>query len=181
MYKNLEIEYKILVNEKQFEALSACYPNKTFIKQVNTYYDTKNMDLKNKKCAMRIREKEGLFLITLKTPAENGHHEYEVYVTENSASMFNQSEIRNILNDLGITDEIVELATCTTYRAVCVLDKAELCFDYNIYNNVCDYEIEYEQTVDHDGVTEFNKILSQIHLTFEKNCESKIKRTLNSL
>lgn len=181
MINNLEIEYKVLVNEKQFIALSELYPNKTFIKQINTYYDTKNHDLRKNNCAMRIREKEGKFLITLKTPASVGHHEYECYVNENSPEMFNKSEIRRILDDLHIPNEFIELATCTTYRAVCVLEKAELCFDYNEYNEKCDYEIEYEQTEDHDGISEFNKILSHINIVYETNCDSKIKRTLHSL
>lgn len=181
MINNLEIEYKILLNENQFNTLSALYPNKTFIKQVNTYYDTKNHDLRKNKCAMRIREKEGKFLITLKTPASVGHHEYECYVNENSPEIFNQSEIRLVLDALHISNEFIELASCTTYRAVCVLDKAELCFDYNEYNGICDYEIEYEQTEDHDGMTEFNKILSKIGLVYEKNCDTKIKRALQSL
>ena len=60
------------------------------------------------------------------------------------------------------------------------LEKAELCFDINEYNGITDYEIEYEQTCDHDGITVFNQILSQVNLKYEKNCASKIKRTLKS-
>lgn len=180
MINNLEIEYKCLVNREQFEKLSNLYPNKTFIRQKNTYYDTKTNDLQQKKCALRIREKEGTFLVTLKTPAENGHHEYEYYVTENSPTMFSKGEIVSILHELNIYDEMIAIAECVTYRAVVETELAELCFDINEYNGFVDYEIEYEQKVDHDGKKEFNKILSKINLNFTKNCASKIKRTFNT-
>ena len=75
---------------------------------------------------------------------------------------------------------IIVIGECTTYRAVINTDKAELCFDINEYNGITDYEIEYEQTCDHDGITEFNKILSQVGLTYFRNCPSKIKRTLDT-
>ena len=180
MINNIEVEYKILVSKENFEKLSNLYPNKTFNKQVNTYYDTKNNDLRKNHCAMRIREKNNTFMITLKVPANKGHEEFECFVDENSSKMFKICEIKNILDNLGIIDEVIVIGECTTHRAVIKTDKAELCFDINEYNGITDYEIEYEQTCDHDGITEFNKILSQIGLSYTQNCPSKIKRTLES-
>lgn len=180
MINNIEIEYKLLVSKENFEKLSNLYQNKQFIKQTNTYYDTPNNDLRKKHCAMRIREKDGKFMITLKVPTIRGHEEFECYVSENTANAINQSEVRKVLNELNISQDIIVLGECTTYRAVVETDKAELCFDINEYNQITDYEIEYEQTCDHDGVTEFNKILSRVGLVYTQNCASKIKRTLDS-
>ena len=180
MHNNIEIEYKILVSKEQFEKLSNLFTNKTFSRQVNTYYDTKNNDLRNIKCATRIREKNNKFMITLKVPAEKGHEEFECYVHENSAKMFKESEISKVLEDLDIKEDLIVIGECITDRAVVKTDKAELCFDINEYNGIIDYEIEYEQTCDHDGITEFNKILELVDLKWEKNCASKIKRTLDS-
>ncbi len=180
MINNLEIEYKILVTKQQFDLLSSFYPDKTFIKQINTYYDTKSSELRNQHCAMRIREKENTFLITLKTPASNGHHEFETFVSENSSKMFYESEISNILKQFHLQDAIIPIGTCTTYRAVVRNELAELCFDINEYNGITDYEIEYEQLTDHDGITEFNKILSKIQLNYTQNCKSKFRRTLET-
>ena len=180
MINNIEVEYKILVSKENFDKLSNLYPNKTFNKQVNTYYDTKNNDLRRMHCGMRIREKDNKFLITLKVPTLRGHEEFECYVQENSANMFKTSDIHLILEKLGIHEDVIAIGECTTYRAVIETDKAELCFDINEYNGITDYEIEYEQTCDHDGITEFNKILSQVGLTYFRNCPSKIKRTLDT-
>lgn len=180
MVNNLEIEYKLLISHDEFEKLSSFFPKKTFIRQTNTYYDTRSEELKKQGCALRIREKEGKFLITLKTPAASGHHEYECYVDENNASVFKNCEIKNILDGLHLIDDFIETGQCVTDRAVFELDQAELCFDINFYNGITDYEIEYEQMTPHDGITEFNKILALINKTFIKNCDSKVKRTLNS-
>lgn len=180
MIKNIEVEFKTLLTKEQFEELSSMYPNKQFVKQTNTYYDTPNGTLKSKKCGLRIREKESIFMITLKVRNEVGHEEFECYVDSNNANVIKNSEIHQVLTQLGVYDDIISIGECTTYRAVVKTDKAELCFDINEYNGITDYEVEYEQTCDHDGISEFNKILGQVGLVYTKNCASKIKRTLDT-
>ena len=54
MKSNVETELKILLTEDQFKTLCASY-DLTFVKQVNTYFDTEDDQLKKKKCSMRIR------------------------------------------------------------------------------------------------------------------------------
>lgn len=181
MINHVETEYKLLVNKEDFEKLSALYPNKTFIQQINTYYDTKDMQLRNMKCAMRIREKENKFLFTLKTPDPNGHLEHECYVDKNSIDVFSEPAIKKLLDELGIHEQIVMITNLKTERAVINTGKAELCFDINEYNGFIDYEIEYEETVAHDGVNEFNKLLSEAGLHYERNCMSKIARAMARL
>lgn len=181
MINHVETEYKLLVNKEDFEKLSALYPNKTFIQQINTYYDTKDMQLRNMKCAMRIREKNNQFLFTLKTPVPNGHLEHECYVDKNDSDVFNEPNIKNLLDKLGITEELVMITNLKTKRAVVNTGKAELCFDINEYNGFIDYEIEYEETIDHDGISEFNKILAEASLHYESNCKSKIARAMARL
>ena len=109
MINNIEIEYKLLVSKEKFEKLSNLYQNKQFIKQTNTYYDTPNNDLRKKHCAMRIREKDGKFMITLKVPTIRGHEEFECYVSENTANAINQSEVRKVLNELNILSYLVNV------------------------------------------------------------------------
>lgn len=181
MINHLETEYKLLVIKEQFECLSALYPNKTFIPQCNTYYDTKDMQLRQLKCAMRIREKENKFLFTLKTPDPDGHLEHECFVNENSIKVFDEPSIKKLLNELGIHDEIVMITNLKTTRAVVDTGIAELCFDINEYNGITDYEIEYELTADHNGIETFNKILAAAGLHYEENCPSKIARAMSQL
>lgn len=181
MINHVETEYKLLVNKEDFEKLSALYPDKIFIKQINTYYDTKDMQLRNMKCAMRIREKDNKFLFTLKTPDPNGHLEHECYVSKNSIDVFSEPDIKKLLEELGISKQIIMITNLKTERAVINTGKAELCFDINEYNGFIDYEIEYEEIVEHDGISEFNKILEKAGLRYESNCMSKIARAMAHL
>lgn len=180
--KNLEIEYKLLCSKEQFEQLSALYQPLKFIKQVNTYYDTEDQQLRQLHCAMRIREKEGSFIFTLKEPMEEGHLEHEWILNDNSINaIMNHNEIQELLHRLNIQKELHVTAHLETYRAVVQLHQAELCFDINHYSNQTDYEIEYECTEPHDGKAIFNQILNQVDLHYEKNCMSKIARALSCL
>lgn len=181
MNHNLEIEYKILVNQKQFDLICALYPNAVFKRQMNVYYDTIHNDLRKNHCAMRIRDKGDEHLFTLKAPGEkDGKMEFEKLLSENSCNALKDEEIIKTLSSYIDCFDFVEIGRLVTYRASIDLEFAELCLDVNIYNDQIDYEIEYEWKQDHDGLTKFNEILSNIGLTFTSNCKSKVARCLNS-
>lgn len=181
MNKNIEKEYKILVTQEQFTKLLEDYPNAVFQKQVNTYYDTKAFTIQKAYGAMRIREVNKRFLFTLKQHTHEGLMEHELYVKENNVSVFQNEEIKALLASLDIHDSIIPITTLTTYRAMIDTGVAELCFDYNEYGSIKDYEIEYEYKKPHDGRTIFNQILSKVNLYYEKNCTSKIQRALDQI
>lgn len=181
MNKNIEKEYKILVTKEDFYTLLKKYPEAVFKEQINTYYDTKNMDIRKAHGAMRIRRCDDCFIFTLKMHSKEGLLEFEKEVKENSAAVFLDSEIQALLSSYGISGSIHPLTTLTTQRAMIKTGLAELCFDISTYNGFTDYEIEYEYKQEHDGLRVFNEILQAVHLTYEKNCTSKIKRALQSI
>lgn len=181
MNKNIEKEYKVLVTKQQFDELLSRYNNITFNEQVNTYYDTLNSDIRKMKGAMRIREINGTFLFTLKTREGENLLEYEKDVQENTISMLQQKEILELLSTFDIFGPFQEIATLSTKRAIYNNGYAEVCFDISSYNGKCDYEIEYEYKKEHDGLSLFQEILNPIHIQYEKNCDSKIKRAIDSL
>lgn len=180
MNKNIEKEFKLLVNEEQFKTLLAFYPSATFHKQVNTYYDRNDLEIRKAKGAMRIREVHDTLIFTLKLHREDGLHEYECEVEKNDPSVFENEQIQTLLMEHHLQGPFEEMASLTTYRAVIDTGYAELCFDHSYYNGHEDFEIEYEFKKDHDGLTPFNQILSQIGLHYEKNCTSKIRRALST-
>ena len=181
MNKNIEKEYKILLTKDQFTALTAHYPNLNFIRQINTYYDTEDMSIRASKGAMRIREKEGSFIFTLKKHSTEGLLEYECEVAANHSSIFEQEDIQALLNSYQIEGPLHQIAELITDRAAIDTGFAELCFDISSYNGITDYEIEYEYKKDHDGLSCFQKILEPIGVQYQKNCTSKIQRALNSM
>lgn len=183
MNKHVEKEYKMLVSREQFDNLCSLYETLDFVTQINTYYDTVNRDIEHHKGAMRIRERNGKFLFTLKMIQEglDGLRECECEVSENSVYALQSEEIKKLLEEYGINGEIVPLTTLTTRRAVVETDNAELCFDISTYGNHTDYEIEYEFKQPHDGLAVFQKLLDHASLVYEHNCTSKIQRALSAV
>lgn len=181
MNENIEKEYKVLLNKKQFQTLLLDYPSLVFKKQVNTYYDTTNMDIQSIHGAMRIRTISQENIFTLKLRKGDDLYEYECLVPSNDVHVFEQKDIQSLLFSHHIYGSFHRLCELTTYRGMVVTKNAEICFDNNFFHNVHDYEIEYEYTHPHDGLHEFQKILDRIHITYKENCTSKIQRALASL
>src|SRR5699024_1286494 len=69
MGQEIEIEFKTLIDEHTFYKLLETLPfsNKSVV-QINHYFDTKHMSLKKHKSALRIREKDDSYTLTLKQP-----------------------------------------------------------------------------------------------------------------
>lgn len=178
MHENIEVEFKQLVNQEQFNNLIKLYPNAVFIKQVNTYYDTAAYDLRKNNIALRIREKNNKYIVTCKLPNDKGVKELEWECSENSADALMSAELLAIFTKLGITAKLEAKGSMTTNRATIVLAKAELCLDHNYYNGKEDFEVEYEQTQDHDGLKVFLKLLEEANISYTNSAVSKIKRTL---
>ena len=181
MNTNMEIEYKVLLTKEQFNILCSNQDTLHFIRQINTYYDTVDFQIRKQKGSMRIREKQGKFLFTLKLHVNGGLMEYEKEVDRNDVSVFKDCEISSLLSQFHLTDNIQLITSLTTDRAVVDTGNAELCFDHNFYNGKEDYEIEYEYKMDHDGLSAFQKILDPLQITYIKNCTSKSKRAISSI
>lgn len=181
MNTNLEVEYKVLLTKEQFEILINQQKQLNFVRQTNTYYDTVDFQIRKQKGSMRIREKNGTFIFTLKLHVDGGLMEYEKIVSQNDCSVFQDEEIKALLSQFSLSDTICEITSLTTDRAVVNTGFAEVCYDHNFYNGIEDYEIEYEYTAEHDGLTEFQKLLEPIHVQYHKNCTSKSKRAIKSL
>jgi len=74
MSQELEIEFKNMVSETDFKRLVDTFQLQLgdFPVQHNHYFDTEAFLLKQAGCALRIREKNGMFELTLKEPATDG-------------------------------------------------------------------------------------------------------------
>jgi uncharacterized protein YjbK len=177
MKQNLEIEYKILISETLYEAFSARYPTKP-VSQTNVYFDTVYKALRKRHISCRIRTIGTLSELTFKIPAEEGKTEVN-FESIDPATIFNQTEVLLFLDQLGIKTPLSQQGSLTTIRSITPLTYGYLCLDKNHYNGLTDYEIEYEVTTDSKkGLAEFHQLLALFGLTYEKNCDSKIKRCL---
>lgn len=172
MKAHIELEYKVMINEDSYNKMLTHYDLNP-IKQVNYYYSA------NKPFhAMRIREKEGKFIFTLKVREKNYHKEYEFEVKENN---INDEKIQSLLKEFNI-DAVEYIGSMITYRAIKDYDHGELCIDKSEYLGQTDYEIEYElKNADKDDFKTFERILSENDLEYTPSKNSKFKRFLKAL
>lgn len=181
MNQHLEKEYKTLLTKEQFDTLYDFLKPADPIKQVNYYFDTVHHQIRNNRGALRIREKQGVYLFTLKIRKNDDTlYEFEKPLSGNDLQALQDAEVQSLLKKHGICEQLQLIGTLTTWRAMCITDYAEICLDKNLYNNTIDYEIEYEYTQEHDGLSQFQSILDIVQIRYLKNCSSKIARALHS-
>ena len=180
MYDNIERELKLLIDEKVYNKLLHSYDFQNPITQTNTYFDTKNQDVKKQHSAVRIRMIQDKKIFTLKIRKdEYTHYEFEKEINTENIDDINDTEILNWFDQYQIPKNLDPTVSFTTLRYVYKFEHGELCLDKTDYKNHTDYEIEYEYTSDHDGIHFFNSILEKYDLKWIKNCPSKIARALN--
>ena len=181
MYNQIERELKCLLTKEQYKSMINSYDFHINIHQTNTYYDTKDNYMKSIKGAIRIRTIEDTYIFTLKIRTDDiTLIELEKEIKDNSIqTAFADEEIKGWLQKYSIPMDVEKIISFSTNRKMILLENAELCLDHTTFGNHSDYEIEYEYTKDHDGISEFNKILVPFGLEYKKNCPSKLARALN--
>ena len=180
MNQHIEKEYKMLLTKEQYELLLQQIQPDPPVKQVNYYFDTDDHQIQKRKGALRIREREGVFLFTLKLHKEDDTlYEFEKLLPSCNQSALLDPEIQSLLQTQSISGSLQLIGELVTWRSIRITDDAEICLDKNIYRDVIDYEIEYEYIREHDGLSIFQSILDLVHLQYKENCRSKIARTLH--
>ncbi|WP_100373489.1 CYTH domain-containing protein [Bacillus sp. FJAT-45037] len=153
MSQEIEIEVKSLVNEKAFYDLLSMLQlsMEDASTQRNHYFETQHFHLKEKKSALRIREKNNTYTFTLKQPHSEGLLETHQKLTKSEATKAIETgytppgEIHNQLITLNIEpSELMFLGTLTTRRLEISYEDGLLCFDHSTYLDQEDYELEFE-------------------------------------
>lgn len=178
MKTNLEIEYKSLINKKEYQRFLDYFEFSREIIQTNVYFDTPDSKLYNQKMMCRIRIIEGAFEFTLKVPQSDGVMEFEVNLDQLS---LDHPAIKDHFCALGI--DVLELSeTCrsTTHRRIFVDEYGEWCLDDNAFNNHRDFEIEYElHEANEKAYPHFVDTLQLLNIEFKK-ADPKYIRALHS-
>lgn len=186
---NLEIEFKNLLSKESFYKLCTMFnlQVESFVLQKNTYFDFKEI-LADQLMALRVRERQGEFIITLKQKAvQSQHAQIEItepfdYTIEELMTMPTQVLPKAIINHLAMEQITLEklhvIGKIDTLRKELEYQKGILCLDYNRFNGEDeDYEIEYEYDSINDGETIFDNFLLQ-HNIPRKPAKNKIQRML---
>ncbi|MFZ3577922.1 CYTH domain-containing protein [Virgibacillus sp. DJP39] len=188
MTQEIEIEYKNLLTAAEFSKLLHYFPfPQTGTWQTNYYFETANYQLKVKGAALRIREKSGSYVLTLKEPHPEGLLETHDTMTKDEAARwingerFEKEQVCRQLNLLGIPKEdLVYYGSLKTERYETNYQGTLLVLDYSTYNGTSDYELEIEAKSRNAGQQMLRSIIEEHGIT-EKETPNKIKRFFSSL
>lgn len=182
METNLEIEFKILLNETLYNQMLMDYQDSIFHQYTQINYYLIHPLLDQKKYMLRIREKENRFELTLKQPVATDSLETSIVLPKEVANkILNKQEISNpifeklatmgiLLKDMDTSHSLI------TLRIDVKLPQGLLSIDKNTYAGIVDYELELEVTNKEQGRIAFQQLLTAYDLSYQQNCPSKIKR-----
>ncbi|MCR5787322.1 MAG: CYTH domain-containing protein [Acholeplasmatales bacterium] len=178
MQQHLEIEFKTLITKQEYDALIKEFElQNSIFSQTNYYFDTPALELMKKKTVLRIRKKDK-YKLTKKEKGSNGNEETSIYLTDEEAlNMLNNGFNASIINEPYYVKQITAL---TTLRCKCPYKDGTIFFDHSIYNNIEDYEIEYEANDYSTGKETFESFLKE-HNLVQQETISKSKRAFNSI
>lgn len=188
MAQEIEIEYKNLVTEKEFNQLLHAFPfPKMGTWQTNYYFETNKLSLKTNGAALRIREKAEKYVLTLKEPHPDGLLESHDSLTKDEATNWINGnpvakvQVGNQLELLGIgLHDLVYYGKLATKRFETTYQGTLLVLDYSTYNGTSDYELEIEAESKEAGLNMLHSIIDDYGV-MERNTPNKIKRFFTSL
>ena len=174
MKKIYEYEKKCLISEKNFLNLINKYNYLNKEEQINYYFDFNNF-FKNKNQALRIREINNTYELTLKTKENNCNSEININIDFN--------DYNYILNNLCLPNNICQklnlnqftfnsLITIKTIRYKINYKNTIIELDKNFFNNYIDYEIEVESFSLDEASNILSEFLNENNIDF---CPSKAK------
>ncbi|WP_085992708.1 CYTH domain-containing protein [Oceanobacillus senegalensis] len=188
MAQEIEIEYKNLLTKEEFKHLLDKLPFPEYsVKQTNFYFETETLSLKDKGCALRIREKAAKYRLTLKEPHELGLLETHDELSKEEALQWTKGNIipkpetTKQLTNLGIEPkDLIYFGKLITERREVTHRNCFIVLDYSIYNDKEDFEFELEASDRKTGIDTFHSLLEECNITI-KNTPNKIERFFDSL
>jgi uncharacterized protein YjbK len=182
--QNIEIEFKNMLTMKEYEHLLKEFNinEKQIIRQENHYFDTACFTLKEKGAALRIRQKNDQFELTLKQPATVGLLESNQIISkaEVDAAILSgklpKGFIHDIIKKIGVPiGQIEYFGSLVTKRTELEYKQGLLVLDHSYYLNKEDFELEYEVENYERGLETFNEFLTQ-HVIPKRKTDNKIRR-----
>ncbi|TWI53286.1 CYTH domain-containing protein [Halalkalibacter nanhaiisediminis] len=184
MVQEIEIEAKSMVAEQGYHILLKGFNLKETdaVTQHNHYFETPNFSLKEKGSALRIREKNAIYTLTLKQPHNVGKLETHQTISEaewQEAMANHQLPLGNVyrqLESLNIPITQLQYVGCLmTSRIEMNYNNGILCFDKSHYFDQIDYEIEFEGTNELHAQNTLLTLLAEYDLS-PLPTENKVRR-----
>ncbi len=182
--QEIEIEFKNLLTKEEYERLAAHYikDSSQIKQQINYYFETDDFELRSKRAALRIREKNGEYIATLKQPVENGLLETHDIITEQQFNDWLNDDItlpfniKKQLDEIGVTgDQLSYKGALQTNRYEEKNDQYIIVLDHSQYNQTEDYELELEAYDYEYGKQLFTELLEKFQIE-KRETSNKIAR-----
>ncbi|MFC0271963.1 CYTH domain-containing protein [Metabacillus herbersteinensis] len=184
MSQEIEIEFKNILTKEEFIQLKTHFTlhNSDFSLQENHYFDTPLFSLKNHGAALRIRQKQDNYVLTLKEPADIGLLETHQFLSNEEAKYMMKTglildgPVKDQLVSLGIApDQLTYFGSLVTDRAEKKVEEGLIVLDHSRYLSVEDYEVEFEVKEEEAGKQAFLKILKELSIPIRPT-KNKIRR-----
>lgn len=191
MPTNLEIEFKTLLSMPEYDRLMTRFTHVTPVRQTNHYFDTKDLLLREKRLALRIRTFDKSAEMTLKVPQEVGNMEHNIDLPLEDAQALlakksllgcslDFSEIFDILEAQNVTlADITCIGSLTTTRREYYNGIGKAALDANEYLGTSDFEFELEVEDEAQGQKDFDNFLAKNDIEF-RYARSKVVRFLDT-
>lgn len=191
MSKEIEIEYKTLLQEDDFHRLKSLYftDNETAFQQTNHYFDTTDFALKRLGAGLRIRVRaQHDAELTLKSPLKDQSGLLEttdmlspiqLISAQEDPTSWPKGEVMKLLAEYQISPDLLERkAQLTTSRLEKIIAPGILLvLDESWYHGKHDFELEMEVTDAETGYAFFCHFLETHQLTLTKS-PNKIARAV---
>ncbi len=190
MSTNIEIEAKILVNEKEFNQLKSLLQidEKMKVTQTNYYVDDPKGSLRSYGFALRIRELGQTYTLTLKSPMAEGTLEKnqqitrEAYLALQNKSIFPSGLIKDFLEMFGFVTSTLKIITfLTTDRYETTFEGRHVSLDKNHYHGLVDFEIESEESSLKNAAETLKLLCEKANIVYKANHISKYARAIKTL
>ena len=188
MSNAIEIEAKALISQDEYRKIVKVFPECKRYSQTNYYIDNDERILAKEGIGLRIREKEGKYVLTLKTPLSQGLLEKNEAIEEAAFREFLEKgifpkvdEVRFLtMLDIDVSSLKI-LTSLTTDRVDVEYKEGLLSIDRNFYSGRTDYEIEFEYTSMDGAEKILGDLLREHDIPYHINKVAKVRRALNAL
>ncbi|OZM58277.1 hypothetical protein CIB95_01520 [Lottiidibacillus patelloidae] len=184
MSQQLEIEFKNMLTNQEYLQLLQEFSIDTndIYTQINYYLDTQDFSLMQAKSALRVREKNGYYTLTLKQPVKAGVLETNQRISIEEFDVIKKigripnGAVNEVIKQIGIaTDSLTLLGNLKTNRVSFPYKEGKLFLDHSMYLNKEDFELEYEVEDREIGNSLFLALLNSYHIPV-RNTDNKIIR-----
>ena len=185
--QHIEIEYKTLLSQTDYQRLSQLFTDTAPVSQTNYYLETPNQAIKKAKMSLRIRTLPERAELTLKIPLAIGNEEHnqDLSLAQAQAILENlelpKGQIYDHLLKASIPlEELTCLGSLTTKRLEKAFPIGLMALDSNSYSGRQDYELELEVSDAKQGKADFDQFLQEQNIPY-RYAKSKVARFVASL